>query len=190
MKHVHTFSRQVRKIYTQIDTVLLGAVAAVVGLAALAVAGPGIAGADAGNGFNTLKGQSGYTTLDACGYFSGVQTASNGNTVTNPDGSVTTEEHGTWYGVYNDATNHVVVTPVNSLGTVNGAYQESQTTNTAGDTTGTESFTSNAGKVSQQFSYGPDVNGGFSVNVTATRDLSFLTSNTAGQCYMGTFPRP
>lgn len=123
------------------------------------------------------------TTLDACGYFIGNQTPA----MTQTDGTTTTQR-GTWTGVWNNYVN----TQVASLGNVHGAFSE--TTSTYGpngqDTQGTEVFMSNAGQIFQTFSYGPDVAGGFSVVVTATRDLSFLTSNTNGDCYTGTFPRP
>ena len=63
-----------------------------------------------------------------------------------------------------------------------GSRAFDETTSTYGpigqDTQGTESFTSNAGKIDQTFSYGPDVVGGFSGAVTVTRDLSFLTRAT------------
>jgi hypothetical protein len=121
------------------------------------------------------------TTLDACGYFTGEQTPANSKT----DGATTTER-GTWTGVSNNYVN----TPVASLGKVQGAFVETSTTDSNGNVTGTESFTSNAGKIDQTFTYGPDVPGGFSVSVVATRDLSFLTSDTDGQCYTGPFPRP
>jgi hypothetical protein len=151
---------------------------------------PLAAHAETGNGHNTLHGDSGYTTLDACGYFSAIQTASEGSTTTSNNGSMTVQEHGTWTGVLNDATGHVTVSPVVSLGKVQGAFSETQTTTSDGVTTGTESFTSNAGKVTQTYEYGNGVPGGFVVSVTGTRDLAFLTSNTNGACYTGTFPRP
>ena len=74
--------------------------------------------------------------------------------------------------------------------TVQGAFTQVITTDTSGTVTGTETFTSNAGKIDQVFSYGPLVVGSFRVTVTATRDLAFLTSDTNGNCYTGTFPRP
>lgn len=121
------------------------------------------------------------TTLDACGYFVGVQTAANTKTKNG-----VTEQHGTWTGVSNNYVN----TPVASLGDVHGAFREATWLDGNGDTVGTEDFTSNAGKIHQSFTYGPNVVGGFSVQVTATRSLSFLTSDTNGDCYMGPFPRP
>jgi hypothetical protein len=144
-------------------------------LAVLAVGGAGQASASPARGVTST------TTLDACGYFIGTQTAAN----TDTDGATTTQR-GTWTGV----TNNYFLTPVASLGDVQGAFSETTTTNSSGDVTGTESFVSNAGKIYQTFAYGPDVVGGFNVAVTATRDLSFLTSSTAGQCYSGPFPRP
>jgi hypothetical protein len=132
---------------------------------------------------NLTPGQkiSSSTTLDACGYFVGTQTANK----TDQSGTLYGES-GTWTGVSNNYVN----TPVASLGAVQGSYTETTTTNSAGDTSGTETFQSNAGQIDQTFSYGPDVVGGFNVSVTATRDLSFLTSSTAGACYTGPFPRP
>lgn len=151
-------------------TVLLLATAATLGIG-------GSTQAFASNPHNAPSG----TTLDACGYFVGTQTAAHSDTT----GSTTTET-GQWSGV----TNNYVFTPVASLGNVHGAYKETTTTDANGNVTGTESFTSNAGKIDQTFTYGPDVVGGFSVSVTATRDLSFLTSDTNGNCYTGPFPRP
>src|SRR3954453_1283527 len=145
-----------------------------------AVAGLGPGGstrAFAPNPHNTSSS----TTLDACGYFIGTQSPAH----TDTSGSTSTEK-GQWSGV----TNNYVFTPVASLGNVHGAYQETTTTDANGNVTGTESFTSNAGKIDQTFAYGPDVPGGFSVTVTATRDLSFLTSDTNGNCYTGPWPRP
>lgn len=142
---------------------------------ALGIGGAGTAFATPAHGDTTS------TTLDACGYFVGEQTPA----TTEMDGATTTRS-GTWTGV----TNNYVNTPVASLGDVHGAFHETTTSNVAGDVTGTESFVSNAGKIDQTFTYGPDVVGGFNVTVTATRDLSFLTSSTAGNCYMGPFPRP
>src|SRR4051812_3983945 len=88
------------------------------------------------------------TTLDACGYFVGDQTPANSKT----DGSTTTQ-HGTWTGVSNNYVN----TPVASLGKVQGAFEETTTADVRGNVTGTETFTSSAGKITQTFSYGPDV---------------------------------
>lgn len=125
------------------------------------------------------------TTLDACGYFVGTQTASVSHTSTS-DGVTSTTEHGAWTGVLNN----YVLTPVDSLGDVHGAYSETTTTDANGVVTGVETFTSNAGQISQTFTFGPGVPGGYMVSVTATRDLSFLTSDTNGQCYTGPIPRP
>jgi hypothetical protein len=150
---------------------------AAVAVAAVAVAVPAYA-------VNETPGQkiSASTTLDACGYFVGTQTAN--VTSTGTDGSTT--ERGTWVGVDNNYVN----TPVASLGMVHGSYAETTSTNEAGTTTGTEIFRSNAGQITQTFTYGTGVIGGFSVSVTATGDLSFLTSDTNGACYTGAFPRP
>src|SRR5207253_2466513 len=81
------------------------------------------------------------------------------------DGATTTQR-GTWTGV----TNNYVFTPVASLGKVQGAFEETTTDNFdgLGDTSGTETFTSSAGKIFQTFSYGPVVPAGFRVSVTAT----------------------
>jgi hypothetical protein len=155
------------------------AAAAASGLALLVAAGT--AGADPGHGFNKTGSS---TTLDACGYFIGTQTPSNDSTNTS-NGVMSETQHGTWTGV----ENNYVFTPVASLGDVHGAYTEVTQTTADGTTTGTETFTSNAGKIDQAFSYGPSVPGYFSVTVTATRDLAFLTSDTNGNCYSGPFPR-
>jgi hypothetical protein len=125
------------------------------------------------------------TTLDACGYFVGTQTASDDSQSVS-GGVISETQHGTWTGVEND----YVFTPVASLGKVQGAFTEVTQTAADGTVTGTESFTSNAGKIDQTFTYGPSVPGGFIVTVTATRDLAFLTSSTNGNCYSGPFPRP
>jgi hypothetical protein len=133
---------------------------------------------------NLTPGQktSSSTTLDACGYFMGTQTANK----TEQNGAVSSE-NGTWTGV----SNAFGEGPVASLGTVHGSYTETTTTNSDGSiTTGTETFHSNAGEIDQTFSFGSGVPGGFSVTVTATRSLSFLTSSTDGACYSGPFPRP
>jgi hypothetical protein len=146
-------------------------------VAAVAVAVPAYA-------VNETPGQklTSSTTLDACGYFVGTQTAN--VTSTGKDGSTT--EKGTWVGVDNNYGG----TPVESLGAVHGSYTETTATDEAGTTTGTEIFRSNAGQITQMFAYGTGVIGGFIVSVTATGDLSFLTSDTNGQCYTGAFPRP
>lgn len=125
------------------------------------------------------------TTLDACGYFVGTQTPTKVTTHT-ANGVTYTTESGTWTGVDNNYNNG----PVSSLGTVSGTYTETTSKNAAGDVTGTEHFESSSGTIDQTFSYGPDVTGGYSVTVTATGDLAFLTSSTAGECYAGAFPRP
>jgi hypothetical protein len=122
------------------------------------------------------------TTLDACGYFVGTQTAN--VTSTGTDGSTT--ERGTWVGV----DNNYVGGPVASLGTVQGSFVQTTATDPDGTEIGTEIFRSNAGQITQSFRIGPAVPGFFSVSVTATGDLSFLTSDTNGACYTGAFPRP
>ncbi len=124
------------------------------------------------------------TTLDACGFFSGVETPRNSRTYTN-DGTTYTETKGTWSGVSNTYAG-----PVASLGEVKGAYTK-VTSEENGVLTGTESFTSNAGKVEQRFSYSVPSYSNFSVSVAATKELSFLTSDTNGECYDQTnYPRP
>lgn len=154
---------------------------AIVLAVAVPLAGAGSAAAMPSNSQKT--GSS--TTLDACGYFLGTQTASNDTTTTGSDGTTYETQHGTWTGVEND----YVFTPVASLGTVQGAYTEVTQTAPDGTITGTESFTSDAGKIDQTFTIGPNASF-FEVTVTATRNLAFLTSSTAGECYSGPFPRP
>ncbi|GEM_PF-2389192 len=125
------------------------------------------------------------TTLDACGYFTGEQTTR--STTSRTEAGVTyTTERGTWTGVSNNYGGG----PVSSLGSVQGSFTQTTSTDGNGNVTGVETFTSDAGKIDQTFTYGPDVAGGYSVVVTATRDLSFLTSSTDGHCYTGAFPRP
>lgn len=121
------------------------------------------------------------TTLDACGYFVGTQTPR----ATTEKNDVTTQ-HGTWTGV----TNNYSDTPVASLGSVVGSFEERTETLPDGTVVGTETFHSGAGTIVQSFAIGPNVPGTYSVTVTATRDLAFLTSNTDGGCYTGPFPRP
>lgn len=123
------------------------------------------------------------TTLDACGYFTGVQTASNSRTGTRPDGTSYSSDEGTWTGVSNNYGGG----PVASLGPVNGRYREASTGSyAAGTLSGTEKFESEWGNITQTYSF----NGiSWSVSVAATGDLSFLTSDTNGHCYTGTFPR-
>ena len=135
----------------------------------------------AANDNGTKTGDS--TTLDACGYFVGTQTASESKEYTS-DGVKYNTERGTWTGISNNYNGG----PVASLGTVKGSYSESTTTDANGIVTGTEHFNSNAGKIDQTFSYNPV--SGWTVSVEATRDLSFLTSDTNGHCYTGAFPRP
>ena len=129
------------------------------------------------------KGTPSSTTLDACGYFVGTQTSSNSSEST-ADGITTSSERGTWVGVSNNYDNG----PVASLGTVRGSYSEVTTTYADGSFSGMESFNSGAGKIEQTFSFSEAT--GFNVQVTATRDLAFLTSDTNGFCYAGEFPRP
>jgi hypothetical protein len=123
------------------------------------------------------------TTLDACGYFVGTQTANK----TATSGSTYTEK-GTWTGVSNNYGGGSVT----SLGPVQGSYSLSQDGSYAGGTgtitNGTEVFRSDAGMITQTYAYDPTT--GWHVSVTATGSLSFLTSDTNGNCYTGAFPRP
>jgi hypothetical protein len=153
----------------------------VIGVSAIALVGAGTTAASA-HPVITHGGSPGSTTLDACAYFVGTQTAQTTKSITNSDGSVTTTEHGSWTGV----TNNYVNTPVASLGSVEGRYAETYTKNVDGSISGTENFVSSAGNIDQVFIIGP----GYNVSVTATKSLSFLTSNTNGACYTVPFPRP
>lgn len=120
------------------------------------------------------------TTLDACGYFIGTSTA---NKTTQAGDSYT--DKGTWSGV----ENNYYYTPVSSLGTVTGSYTDSYNEDSSGNiTNGSETFRSGDGTITQSYSYNTVT--GWDVSVTATGDLSFLTSNTNGDCYTGPFPRP
>src|SRR4051812_909583 len=134
-----------------------------IAIAAVSVIGATLAlGASSVFAGNDTPGQklSSPTTLDACGFFVGTQTANK----TDTRGAVRSS-NGTWTGVSNNYGNG----PVASLGTVHGSYTESTTTNIANTiTTGTETFHSNAGEINQTFSYGSGVPFGFSVSVTAT----------------------
>jgi hypothetical protein len=143
--------------------------------AALAVAVPAFA-------YNESPGKktTSMTTLDACGYFVGWQTA---NKTTESETSFA--EKGTWTGV----SNNYYLTPVASLGTVTGSYTDSYDLDSATGavSNGSEIFRSDAGTITQSFSFDPST--GWHVSVTATGDLSFLTSDTDGACYTGAFPR-
>ncbi len=129
------------------------------------------------------QGEPTTTTLDACGYFVGIQTPSNSEDMAAEGGTITTE-WGTWVGV----SNNYGYGPVTSLGTVSGSYSDTVTRYDDGSIVGTESFNSEAGKIDQTFGYSPST--GWTVTVTATGGLAFLTSDTAGHCYTGPFPRP
>ncbi len=155
-------------------------VAAVV-LALVAILGITVLGsrALAGVALNTTA-----TTLDACGYFTGFQTATNSRSGTHPDGTAYSSDEGTWTGVWNT---YPTLTLVASLGPVNGQYRESSTGSYGALTlSGTEKFESKWGTITQVYSY----NGTWTVSVVATGDLSFLTSDTNGNCYSGPYPRP
>jgi hypothetical protein len=121
------------------------------------------------------------TTLDACGYFVGTQTANK----TNVSGTLNSD-NGTWTGVDNNYGNG----PVASLGAVTGSYTDSYNydSGTGAITNGVETLRSDAGKITQSFAFDPST--GWHVSVTATGSLSFLTSDTNGNCYTGPFPRP
>ena len=156
----------------------------VIGVSAIALLGAGTTTASA-HPVNTHGGSPVGTTLDACGFFVGTQTAQTTKSITNSDGSVTTTEHGSWTGVSNNYVN----TPVASLGSVEGRYTETVTKNADDSEIGTENFVSSAGKIDQVFIIGAHFSS-FDVSVTATKSLSFLTSDTNGACYTGPFPRP
>jgi hypothetical protein len=130
--------------------------------------------ADKGKGM----GNPSTTTLDACGYFVGTQTPTDTKTK-----GATTSEKGTWTGVDNNYGGG----PVASLGPVDGSYSETVTDTGGGSFSGTEDFKSKAGAISQTFSFDGTT---FTVSVTATKSLAFLTSDTNGACYSGPFPRP
>jgi hypothetical protein len=153
---------------------------AVVSLASVAVAVPAYA-------VNDTPGQkiTGPTVLDACGYFYGTQTANKTTTV----GS-TYSEQGTWSGVNNfsGVLNAPQGSPVASLGTVTGSYNMTVVTISVNSISGVESFKSDAGTIDQTFAF--SLTTGWTVTVTATGSLAFLTSSTAGACYTGPFPRP
>jgi hypothetical protein len=124
------------------------------------------------------------TTLDACGFFVGIETPTQTKEYT--EGGVTyRSEKGKWTGVTNNYGNG----PVASLGDVKGTYRLETATGADGIIRGTESFHSSAGKIDQTFVLNFAV-GSFDVTVVATKELSFLTSDTDGQCYAGQFPRP
>jgi hypothetical protein len=118
------------------------------------------------------------TTLDACGYFIGVSTANK----TTQSGTFYTDK-GTWSGV----SNNYSFTPVASLGTVTGSYTDSYNYDGTNITNGSEVFKSAAGSITQSYAFDPAT--GWTVSVTATGSLSFLTSDTRGNCYTGQFPR-
>lgn len=124
------------------------------------------------------------TTLDACGYFHGFQTASKAYQETNKSGTTHYNEKGSWNGVFNQDGSLVI----KGLGAVDGTYSENFFVKSDGDVQGVEHFNSSAGIISQQFAY--SAASGWNVNVQATGALAFLTSNTNGNCYIGTYPRP
>ena len=102
-----------------------------------------------------------------------------------PSGTLFTDK-GTWTGVSNNYGGG----PVASLGTVTGSYTDSYNydSSTGAVTNGSELFRSDAGTITQSYAFDPLT--GWHVSVVATGSLSFLTSDTNGACYTGTFPRP
>jgi hypothetical protein len=122
------------------------------------------------------------TTLDACGYFYGYQTASHSEQRVK-EGVTQTNEHGTWVGVWNNYVN----TPVASVSPVTGTYHDKHTRDAAGNISGTERFKSAKGNIDQVYAF--NVSTGWHVKVVATDQLSFLTSDTNGHCYKGPWPR-
>lgn len=131
----------------------------------------------------TMPVTSSQTTLDACGFFVGTQTPDSSSSKTK-NGVQYFSESGTFVGISNNYGKGTVT----SLGNVTGTYKEAYTINN-GVVSGTEHFVTNQGTVSQTFSYNTNYTN-FNVNVVATGNLSFLTSDTNGECYAGTFPRP
>ena len=142
---------------------LLGTVAAPIG-----------AGATTGTVF--APGYPAPTTMDACSAFSAMQTSSQSNTVTTKNGTLSYYERGTW-----DELTQNWGTPISPLPTPAGTYTEQYSVTASGSFTGTEEFQSSVGNVAQQYSY--SASAGWTVNVVATGSLSFLTSNTNGNCY-------
>jgi hypothetical protein len=156
--------------------------AVVVVLAALALmTAPTLA---ANKGSKIPNSGTGTTTLDACGYFVGEQTATRTSEYVT-DGVTYHSEKGTWTGI---ANNYSLI-PVDSLGAVSGTYKEDYTIDAAGNISGTESFHADSSKIDQTFSFSSATNS-WTVTVTATHDLAFLTSDTNGNCYKGPVPRP
>ena len=136
------------------------------------------------------------TTLDACGYFFGIETPTQTKEYTE-NGVTYLSEKGAWTGVSNsaldpDGANGPLpseIHPVASLGDVRGTYRLETAMGADGIVRGTESFNSSAGKIDQTFAL-DFANNVYVVSVVATKDLSFLTSDTDGQCYGGPIPRP
>jgi len=124
------------------------------------------------------------TTLDACGYFVGVETPIQTKQYV-ADGVTYRSEMGTWTGVSNNYGGG----PVASLGAVDGTYRLETATDANDIVTGSESFHSSVGKIDQTFVLNFASNS-YVVSVVATKELSFLTSDTDGACYGGPFPRP
>lgn len=132
-----------------------------------------------------IVGQTSSTTLDACGYFVGAATPTRVREQTSRRGVTYVYDRGTFTG----ADNHYGGGPVASLGPVSGSYLQKYITDAAGNVSGVETFTSGAGRIDQTFAYNASTST-WSVSVTATGALAFLTSDTNGHCYNGPIPRP
>jgi len=120
--------------------------------------------------------QSYITTLDACGYFISNATPSRSSAYTDHD-----VKHSSESGTFTGVINHYASSPVASLGRVSGSYSETYTTDVAGNVSGTEVFRSKSGSIYQTFSFAPAQC--YTVEVSATGNLSFLTSDTPNNCY-------
>lgn len=132
-----------------------------------------------------IVGQTSSTTLDACGFFVGAATPTRVSEHTSRRGVTNIYDRGTFTGVDNNYGKG----PVASLGPVTGSYVEKYVTDAAGNVSGVERFRSEAGTIDQTFAYNAATNT-WSVSVTATGDLAFLTSDTDRHCYNDPFPRP
>lgn len=116
------------------------------------------------------------STLDACSNFLTTQTQTQYHIFTNANGILHDNERGTWKGVMNREES-----PITSLSNIGGTYT-SDTTISNGLTRGTEELHSSSGNISQRYSISP--NNTLKVNVIATGQLSFLTSQYInGKCY-------
>jgi len=122
--------------------------------------------------------QSYTTTLDACGYFISNATPNHSSAYTYHD-----VKHSSESGTFTGVINNYGFSPVASLGRVSGSYSETYTTDAAGNVSGTEVFRSKSGSIYQTFSATPEPGRVYTVEVSATGNLSFLTSDTNGHCY-------